>query len=334
MDYISSFLHTVNVSNQKTQQSKAQSTPSGLAPVKQTPLEIKPPVGTPVVKDLNKEVAAKKAAAPKPVTPAKPSLSLNLSTQKSQSTPATVSKDYKDTKAIVKSVPGKYVESAKGAVQLGKDILQTPGRAAVSTGLDIAAKGLQTTTGIIPDKNQFVPETKIQKAIFGDKPVVGMGTTIVDWQDKTKKYLESKTGLNLSVYDDFWTAHFVQLFKDDNILPQKFKIGDILTVVANKINYYMCKKGDEVWAFDFDMLTKVVGKEEDPDSFETQIKQVTTHLLQKPITSLEAINTYRITRLSAVIHELRKNNTITSVWENNGKIGKEKKRWTKYTLIK
>ena len=79
---------------------------------------------------------------------------------------------------------------------------------------------------------------------------------------------------------------------------------------------------------------KIECNQEEPDSFETQIKQVATHLLQKPITSWEAINNYRITRLSAVIHELRKNNTITSVWEDNGKVGKEKKRWTKYTLIK
>ena len=87
------------------------------------------------------------------------------------------------------------------------------------------------------------------------------------------------------------------------------------------------------WCFNSLNDVEEIVKEE-PDSFETQIKQVATHLLQKPITSWEAINTYRITRLSAVIHELRKNNTITSVWESNGKVGKEKKRWTKYTLIK
>ena len=91
-----------------------------------------------------------------------------------------------------------------------------------------------------------------------------------------------------------------------------------------------------IWNFYYHWLKKIPFKntQEEPDSFETQIKQVFSHLQKWPITSWEAINTYRITRLSAVIHELRKNNTITSVWENNGKTGKEKKRWTKYTLIK
>ena len=134
---------------------------------------------------------------------------------------------------------------------------------------------------------------------------------------------------------------------------EKLKVGDRVVVVAtgypenvpigtkcvisNVYNFcYMVKvgKGDYEWCFFGRELELDNSIKEEPDSFETQIKQVFTHLQDRPITSWEAINTYRITRLSAVIHELRKNNTITSVWENNGKVGKEKKRWTKYTLIK
>lgn len=33
-----------------------------------------------------------------------------------------------------------------------------------------------------------------------------------------KEYLEKKTGLELSVYKDFWNTHYVSLFKDDNRL--------------------------------------------------------------------------------------------------------------------
>jgi hypothetical protein len=33
-----------------------------------------------------------------------------------------------------------------------------------------------------------------------------------------KEVLESETGLNLSIYGEFWTTHFVALFKDDNRL--------------------------------------------------------------------------------------------------------------------
>lgn len=49
-------------------------------------------------------------------------------------------------------------------------------------------------------------------------PLLKNGSIANVLTSEEKKYLESKTGLNLSVYDDFWTAHFVQLFKDDNIL--------------------------------------------------------------------------------------------------------------------
>lgn len=81
----------------------------------------------------------------------------------------------------------------------------------------------------------------------------------------------------------------------------------------------------ELWNFEHEFLEKI----EIETSFETQKKQVLSHLQSNPITSWEAINTYRITRLSAVIYELRKTHTITSEWESNNK-----KRWTKYTLIK
>jgi hypothetical protein len=88
----------------------------------------------------------------------------------------------------------------------------------------------------------------------------------------------------------------------------------------------------ELWNFPHSFLEKILEPEQ--TSLETQIKQVLAHLQDNPITSWEAINTYKITRLSAVIYKLRKNYTITSVWEDNNKVGKDKKRWTKYTLIK
>lgn len=36
--------------------------------------------------------------------------------------------------------------------------------------------------------------------------------------NEEKEYLESQTGLNLSIYGEFWSNHFVALFKDDNRL--------------------------------------------------------------------------------------------------------------------
>lgn len=121
------------------------------------------------------------------------------------------------------------------------------------------------------------------------------------------------------------------------VYPKNVPIGTncVISKVMNNFNYMVkVGKDDHEWYFFGSELELANSIKEEQDSFETQIKQVAAHLQEKPITSWEAINTYRITRLSAVIHELRKNNTITSVWENNGKVGKEKKRWTKYTLIK
>jgi hypothetical protein len=42
-----------------------------------------------------------------------------------------------------------------------------------------------------------------------------------------KKFLENETGLNLSVYGDFWYDHFVSLYKDDNLLDLRNPIDYI-----------------------------------------------------------------------------------------------------------
>lgn len=112
--------------------------------------------------------------------------------------------------------------------------------------------------------------------------------------------------------------------------------------VSNVYGYNIMLKPDcEDYSYYFEHKdVRLVGRKianEEQTSLETQKKQVLAHLQHSPITSWEAINTYRITRLSAVIHELRKTLTITSEWESNEltKKGNEKaKRWTKYTLIK
>lgn len=46
-----------------------------------------------------------------------------------------------------------------------------------------------------------------------------------------KIYLEKETGLNLSVYGDFWKEHYVSLFKDDN----RFDLSNPLDYISYKI---------------------------------------------------------------------------------------------------
>jgi len=63
----------------------------------------------------------------------------------------------------------------------------------------------------------------------------------------------------------------------------------------------------------------------------TQIKQVSNHLKEKKkITSWEAIEKYRCTRLSAVIYKLRKDNW--SIRSDNKFNKNTKKNFTEYVL--
>lgn len=50
-----------------------------------------------------------------------------------------------------------------------------------------------------------------------------------------KQYLESITGLNLSVYGDFWTTHYVTLFKEDN----QFDLSNPVDYISYKIMLFL-----------------------------------------------------------------------------------------------
>lgn len=64
-------------------------------------------------------------------------------------------------------------------------------------------------------------------------------------------------------------------------------------------------------------------------SIATQKQLVLKHMKKRPITSWDAIQTYGITRLAAVICDLRDQGyTITKVMEYG-----DGKRWAKYTLL-
>lgn len=49
--------------------------------------------------------------------------------------------------------------------------------------------------------------------------------------NEEKEFLESRTGLNLSIYGEFWSNHFVALFKDDNRLD----LSDPMDYLSYKI---------------------------------------------------------------------------------------------------
>lgn len=68
-----------------------------------------------------------------------------------------------------------------------------------------------------------------------------------------KEYLESKTGLNLSVYGDYWTTHYVSLFKEDasNIL----NLSNPRDYISYKI---LCSLTDDIapnWKSRYDKLS-------------------------------------------------------------------------------
>jgi hypothetical protein len=59
-----------------------------------------------------------------------------------------------------------------------------------------------------------------------------------------KEFLEKSTGLNLSVYSEFWGNHFVSLFKDDNRLD----LGNPLDYISYKILLNLKDDVSPTWA--------------------------------------------------------------------------------------
>lgn len=66
-------------------------------------------------------------------------------------------------------------------------------------------------------------------------PLLSNGTIANVLTKEEKAYLESVTGLNLSVYGDFWTTHFVTLFKDDN----QFDLSNPVDYISYKIMLFL-----------------------------------------------------------------------------------------------
>lgn len=64
-------------------------------------------------------------------------------------------------------------------------------------------------------------------------PIQANGKTANLLTKAEKKYLEEATGLNLSVYGDFWQTFYVSLFKDD--ASNKFDLSDELDYISYKI---------------------------------------------------------------------------------------------------
>lgn len=59
-----------------------------------------------------------------------------------------------------------------------------------------------------------------------------------------KSAIEDLTGLDLSVYGDFWSEHFVSLFKDDN----RFNLSNPLDYISYKILLYLKDDIAQSWA--------------------------------------------------------------------------------------
>lgn len=66
-------------------------------------------------------------------------------------------------------------------------------------------------------------------------PLLSNGTIANVLTKDEKAYLESVTGLNLSVYGDFWLNHFVTLFKDDN----QFDLSNPVDYISYKIMLFL-----------------------------------------------------------------------------------------------
>jgi len=66
-------------------------------------------------------------------------------------------------------------------------------------------------------------------------PLLSNGSIANVLTKQEKEFLESATGLNLSVYGDFWLNHFVALYKDDN----KFDLSNPIDYISYKIMLFL-----------------------------------------------------------------------------------------------
>jgi hypothetical protein len=83
-----------------------------------------------------------------------------------------------------------------------------------------------------------------------------------------KATLEELTGLDLSVYGDFWSEHYVSLYKDDN----RFNLGNPLDYISYKILMYL--KND---------IAKTWGERNDKQTYKFVITSADEELSEKKI---------------------------------------------------
>ncbi len=75
-------------------------------------------------------------------------------------------------------------------------------------------------------------------------PLLKNGSIANVLTNEEKEYIEGITGLNLSVYGDFWTTHFVSLYKDDN----RFDLSNPVDYISYKILSFLKDDIAPSWA--------------------------------------------------------------------------------------
>ena len=75
-------------------------------------------------------------------------------------------------------------------------------------------------------------------------PLLRNGSIVNILTSEEKEYLEDITGLNLSVYGEFWTTHYVSLFKDDN----RFDLSNPMDYISYKILTFLKDDIAPSWA--------------------------------------------------------------------------------------
>jgi hypothetical protein len=85
----------------------------------------------------------------------------------------------------------------------------------------------------VPDNHVIAGGMMSNTKIKYQAPIQKNGAIANVLTTQEKDYLESVTGLNLSVYSDFFKDFFVSLFKDD--ASNKFYLGDAMDYISYKI---------------------------------------------------------------------------------------------------
>jgi len=130
---------------------------------------------------------------------------------------------------------------------MGREVEEKTVEKFVLPNTDIVVKYIHRRKGMASSVNDdhVIAGGMLQGAVNRfSAPLLRNGSIANVLTKEEKETLENLTGLDLSVYGDFWAEHFVSLYKDDN----RFNLANPLDYISYKIMLYLKDDIAQTWA--------------------------------------------------------------------------------------